>query len=135
MTLEEAFEKYPSATTFTFGDSEELCTRLLGLVKAGSKRATSMALREVTLEGCPMPVVGRRDIALNWGGTPALVIETTKLAVERFCDVKESYALAEGENEDLEGWQNDHQTYFERNGGFSPTMELICECFELVEVF
>ncbi len=135
MTLEEAQQKYPGATTFTFGDSAHLCTRLLDLVKAGQKRATSMALREVTHEGSPMPVVGRRDISLAWEGTPSLVIETTEVTIHRFCDVEENYALAEGENNTLEGWRNDHQAYFERNGGFDPEMELVCERFTLIEVF
>lgn len=135
ITLDEAFLRYPKATTFTFGDSEGLCARLLTLVKEGSKRATSMALTDVTIGGCPMPMVGRKDISLDWDGSPALVIETTSVSIQRFCDVKETYALLEGENKDLRGWQEDHQRYFERHGGFDPMMQLICEQFQLIEVF
>lgn len=135
ITLEEAFRRYPGATTFTFGDSEDLCNRLLELVKEGPKRATSMALTDVASGRCPMPLVGRRDISLNWDGSPALVIETTDIAIERFCDVAQDYALAEGENEDLKGWQDDHRRYFERHGGFDPEMQLICERFSLIEIF
>jgi uncharacterized protein YhfF len=33
----------------------------------------------------------------------------------------------------LAGWRAGHKDYFERNGGFSPDMELVCERFRLVE--
>ncbi len=42
-------------------------------------------------------------------------------------------ALAEGEDESLAGWQENHRAYFARNGGFAPEMELIWERFALVE--
>jgi uncharacterized protein YhfF len=135
MNLAEALTKYPQAETFTYGDSERLCDELLALVRSGKKTATCGALRDFQYGGEAMPVVGRRDIALNWDGTPALVIETVAVSVQRLCDVDEAFALAEGENESLEGWRADHQRYFERNGGFSPTMELVCERFRLVEGF
>lgn len=80
-----------------------------------------------------MPVAGRRDIALDWDDMPALVIETIEVAIRRYCDVSKEFALAEGENETLEGWQEDHRRYFARNGGFDPEMELVCERFRLVE--
>ncbi len=31
--------------------------------------------------------------------------------------------------------RTDHQNYFERNGGFDPTMVLVCERFVLIEDF
>ena len=123
------------STTFTFGDSEELCNDLLRLVRSGQKTATCGALHEFGPEGEAMPVVGCRDTALNWDGTPALIIETLEVAQMRFCDVVESFALAEGENDDLEGWRRDHQRYFERNGGFNSEMMLVCERFKLVHDF
>ena len=82
-----------------------------------------------------MPITGRQDVALNWDGSPALTIETTAVEIARFCDVDENFALAEGENDDLAGWRRDHQAYFERNGCFSPEMELVLERFELVYEF
>jgi uncharacterized protein YhfF len=50
----------------------------------------------------------------------------------RFCDVDENFALAEGENGDLEGWRRDHRRYFERNGGFDNELMVVCERFKLV---
>ena len=135
MKLEEVLRRYPGAATFKFGDGPELCAELIELVRAGRKTATCGALREFEEEGEAMPAVGRRDIALNWDGTPALVIETESVALERLCDVGEAFALAEGENDSLAGWREDHRDYFTRNGGFDPEMMLVCERFRLVEDF
>ncbi len=130
---ETLFKRYPNAVTFTFGDGPELCDLLLSLVRAGKKTATCGAAADFENGGEPMPVIGRRDIALTWDGAPALVIKTTNVTKVRFCDVSEEMALREGENETLMGWQQDHQDFFTRNGGFDPQMELIFEEFELVE--
>ena len=126
--------KTPSdrSVSFKFGDCEELCNELLSLVRAGYKTATCNSLRNFRGIEEEIPVVGRRDIALNWDGTPALLIETLKVTQMRFCDVDESFALAEGENEDLEGWRRDHQEYFEANGGFDWEMMLVCEHFKVI---
>ena len=118
--------------TFTYGDNEALCNELLYLVRSGRKTATCDALGNFGPGGEEMPVVGRRDVALNWDGTPALLIETLEVTQMRFCDVDESFALAEGENEDLEGWRRDHQEYFERTCGFDRGMMIVCERFRLI---
>ncbi|WP_172293733.1 ASCH domain-containing protein [Pseudoruegeria sp. HB172150] len=133
MTLDEALARYPGAETFRFGDSAELCAELLALVRAGRKTATCGALRDFQADGEAMPEPGRKDISLTWDGVPALVIETVEVTIRRYCDVDAGFALAEGENETLEGWQEDHRRYFERNGGWDPEMELVCERFRLVE--
>lgn len=133
MTLDQLKQIYPDAETFKFGDSAALCDQLISLVRIGRKTATCGALRDFEPGGEAMPVPGRRDIALNWDDTPALVIETLDVSVTRFCDVGEGFALAEGENEDLAGWKRDHRAYFERNGGFDPEMKLVCERFRLIE--
>lgn len=127
--------KNEEAVTFTFGDNEALCIELLNLIRSGDKTATCGALREFGPGGDAMPVVGRQDIALNWDGTSALLLETLEVTHVRFCDVEEEFAFAEGENEDLEGWRRDHQAYFERNGGFEDELMLVCERFRLVKNF
>lgn len=133
MTLEQLKARYPGATTFTFGDSESLCDELLQLVRSGKKTAACDRSSAFGPHGDPLPVVGRRDIALNWSGSAALVIETVEVIQRRFCDVDEQFALAEGENTDLAGWRRAHQQYFARNGGFDDEMLLICERFKLIE--
>ena len=84
MTLDKLEARYPGAQTFTFGDSRALCNLLLKLVREGRKTATSTALRDLEGDKEAMPRVGRRDIALDWDGKPALVIETTEVNVCRF---------------------------------------------------
>ena len=133
MTLEDALARHPGAQTFTFGDSRALCDELLALVRAGTKTATCGSLAQMEAEGEALPVPGRRDIALDWDGIPALVIETLSVTICPFEEVSEDFALAEGEDESLEGWRAGHRAFFERNGGFSPDMPLVCERFRLVE--
>ena len=132
MRTEELNAPRARLVSFKFGDNEELCSELLRLVRLGQKTATCEALHVFGSDGEAMPVVGRRDTALNWDGTPDLIIETLEVIQMRFCDVDECFALAEGENDDLEGWRRDHQQYFERNGGFDSKMMLVCERFRLV---
>ena len=134
VTMEELKARYPGLESFRFGDGPEMSAELIALVRSGAKTATCGALRDFEA-GEPMPKVGRRDVALNWDGSPALMIETTEVTQRRFCDMDAGFALAEGENETLEGWQADHRRYFERNGGWEPDMMLVCERFRLVEDF
>ncbi|EKE45142.1 hypothetical protein OCGS_0837 [Oceaniovalibus guishaninsula JLT2003] len=129
--MERLASAYPGAETFTFGDGPDLCAALLAAARSGAKTATCGALRDFEA-GEPMPVVGRRDIALDRDGTPALVIETTEVTLVRFRDVPEGIALAEGEGT-FEEWRMGHERFFARNGGYDPEMMLVCERFRLLE--
>lgn len=124
---------HASAISFSFGDSPELADELLALVLAGKKTATCGALRDYGVDGEPMPEIGRRDVVLDGAGRPAAIIETVELTRHRFDDVPEAFALAEGEGDYAE-WRAGHIAYFNRNGGWSPDLMLVCERFELVEV-
>lgn len=135
MNAEEIKALVASSVTFTFGDSEEMCNDLLRRVRSGQKTATCEALCVFESGAEAMPVAGRQDIALNWDGTPTLILETTEVIQIRFCDVDEGFALAEGENDDLEGWRRDHRRYFERHDRFDDEMLLICERFEVIRDF
>lgn len=133
MKLDDLKKQYPEAASFKFGDGASLCALLIRLVREGKKTATCGALQDFTDDGEEMPLVGRCDIALNWDGTPELVLRTVAVDIRRFCDVDEEFALLEGENDSLEGWRSSHQEFFERNGGFDEEMLLVCERFEVVE--
>ena len=119
--------------TFAFGDSPALADALLALVLDGRKTASCGALRDFGADGETLPEVGRRDVVLDGAGQPAAVIETLEVTRCRFADVPEEFALAEGEG-DFAAWRAGHITYFERNGGWSEDLELVCERFRLVEV-
>lgn len=135
-TLSEAQARYPGAETFRFADGDrEIGELLLRLVRSGRKRATCQAKAVYESGEEAWPKVGRRDIALNFDGTPALVIETVSLEEHAFIDVPEDFALAEGENETLQGWRDDHRRWFEKTCGFAPDMVLVCERFEVIEDF
>ena len=105
MKLSDIKDKYPESECFKFGDSEALCHFLTGLVKRGKKTATCEALRTYQSGNEAMPRVGRIDIATHWDGSPAVAIRTTDIDIRAFDEVTESFALDEGENEDLAGWQ------------------------------
>lgn len=122
-----------SAVSFAFGDSPALADALLALVIAGKKTATCGALSDYGPDKEPMPMVGRRDTVLDGSGRPAAVIETIEVTSMAFRDVPEDFALAEGEG-DFTAWRQGHIAYFERNGGWSADMMLVCERFRLVDV-
>jgi uncharacterized protein YhfF len=128
--LDALLARHPGARPFRFGDGPDLCAELTALVLSGAKTASCGALRDVTPEA--RPVVGRRDVACLWDWTPAAVIETTEVTERRFRDVPEGFALAEGEG-DFDAWREGHIRFFERNGGWSEGMWLLCERFRLVE--
>lgn len=132
--LAAALARYPGAQTFRFGDTPELTAELLALVRAGRKRATSMAVAEIGAgEAEPMP--GRRDISLDAEGRAALVIETLRVVRLRFDEMTEEMALMEGEDATLEGWRDGHRRYWGRHGLFAPDMDILWEEFRLVEDF
>lgn len=124
---------YENAVTFQFGDSPELADELLALVLAGTKTATCGALHHFN-DKEPVPAAGRRDVVLDGKGRPACVIETTHVLIQRFDQVDEAFALAEGEGP-YDVWRDAHIGYFERNGGYAPDMMLVCERFRVVKVF
>ena len=127
-------DRYADAITFSFGDSPEMAEELLALVLAGTKTATCGALRDFPEGSDTRPQVGRLDVMLDGRGRRAAVIETVEVTVRRFDEVDERFAFDEGEGfRTLADWREGHRSYFERNGGFSPDMELLCERFRLVE--
>lgn len=132
VTLDDALAHWPGARVFSFGDTEALCDDLLARVRAGRKTATCGALRDFGPGGEAMPVAGGLAIALDWHDRPALVIETVAVTVTRFCHVEAAFALAEGEDDSLAAWRAGHRAYFERNGGWSESLALVCERFRLV---
>ena len=89
-------QPYENAVTFQFGDSPELADELLALVLAGAKTATCGALRDFD-EKEPVPEPGRRDVVLDGRGRPACAIETLSIVIQRFDEVDEAFAVAEGE--------------------------------------
>jgi uncharacterized protein YhfF len=134
-TLQQIIDANPEAETFRFGDTAALCAEILALVRSGQKTATCEAASAYGKGGDAWPEVGRRDVALNWDGTPALMIDTVEVTTRRFSDMDAEFVKAQGEFRDLEHWRAAYEAYFRRTGGFSPDMKLMCERFELIEDF
>jgi len=124
-------EKYQGLRSFAFGDGPELADELLDLVINGIKTATCSTEDEPNT-----PTPGERWIVLDGQGTPACVIETTEVTYRRYNKVDPAFAYEEGEGDrSLAYWREAHRIYFGRLGRFSEDMMLMCERFQLVEVF
>jgi len=132
-TLQQIIDANPESETFRFGDSAKLSAEILALVRSGQKTATCEAMRAYTKDGDALPVVGRRDVALNWDGTPAMMLETVEVTTRRFDEMDEDFVAAQGEFRDLAHWRKGYRAYFARTGGFSEDMDLMCERFRMVE--
>jgi uncharacterized protein YhfF len=131
-----SIEDFETAPRFRFaeGDRRELCEDLTALVLAGKKTGTCWPLRDVA-KGEPMMSVGDVAVYTDWDGVPVCAIEYTHIEIARFEDVSEAFALSEGEDETRAGWALSHRRFFERNGGWSSDMELVCETFRVIERF
>ena len=133
VTLQEIVDANPECETFRFGDTAKLSAEILALVRAGKKTATCEAVRAYSEGGDAWPEVGRRDIALEWDGQPAVMIETISVETRRFEQMDDAFVQAQGEFRDLDHWRESYAAYFERTGGFSPDMKVMCETFRVVK--
>jgi len=125
---------YRAAPRWPFGDSAEMADELLTLVLAGGKRATCSSL--AACEADIMPTEGEVSVILDGAGEPRCAIRTTQVEIMAFEDVSEDFARAEGEGDlSYEWWRDAHEAYYRREGSWSPGMKVVCERFELVEVF
>lgn len=121
-----------------FGEPEH-ADRLLDLVLAGKKRATTSSLRYYQVTGGRPPQPGDYSIVTNGAGKPRCVIQTRSVTRLSFSQMTYEICRREGEDDDLATWKAGHKAYFEREGSrcgyaFSPDMPLLFEDFELVYV-
>lgn len=135
VTLEQALARYPSAISFTYGDSAELNARILELVRAGRKTVTCDAWEAFAARAEPLPEQGRTDIALDLAGVPQLAVRTVAVEKIRFCDMDESRIPPQGEFRDLAHWQVGYEAYLRRAGLFRLDVPMLIETFEVVEDF
>ena len=136
MSIASEFEKkyHPLVDAYSMGDSPQLADELLALILDGRKTASCCSVFEQERDGFPMPNKGDYYLILDGRQQPAAIIQTTEVKICRFDEVDEAFARDEGEGDlSYTYWRDAHETYFTRNGGFSPDMLLICERFELIE--
>jgi len=126
-------ERYPNAHHISFGDSIELADRLLALIIAGEKTATSGSYRSFTAE--PSPVIGDYCVVLDGQNKPACVIRIEQQTLVGFHQVTAAMAAKEGEGDkSLAYWRAEHHAFFSREGEYEPEMLLVFEQFRLIEV-
>lgn len=124
-------ERYRHLRSFAFGDSAALADQLLELVLKRVKTATCSTEDEPNTSS-----PGERWVVLDGRGEPRCVIETTEVTYRKFMEVDAAFAHDEGEGDrSLLFWREAHRMYFGRLGKFSEDMTLMCERFQLVEVF
>ena len=124
---------YPDAHCWAFGDSPALADELASLVIYGKKRGTCCSLASFQGEARAVKP-GDYHIVLDGRGEAACVIRTLSLTLVRFSEVSAEQAALEGEGDlSLAYWRSAHREFFEREGSWSPEMELVYETFALVE--
>jgi uncharacterized protein YhfF len=97
------------------GDSPQMADELANLIGEGPKRATACLLRDITVRGDPMPVVGGHVVVVDGRGRPRCIWRTTEVTVKRFIEVDEAFAWDEGEGDRTrDDWLELHRCYFER---------------------
>lgn len=133
LSLQQIIDENPEAETFRFGDSPKLCAEIFALVRSRVKTATCDAAANYGKGKDAWPEVGRRDVALNWDGTPAVMVETVEVFTRRFDEMDEAFVAAQGEFRDLDHWRAGYEAYFRRAGVFAPDMKLMCERFKMIE--
>jgi uncharacterized protein YhfF len=127
----------PVPEAWAFGGTAAQADELLGLVLAGTKTATASALWDYEVDSEPLPEAGRLDIVLDGTGRPRALLRTTDVAVSAFDEVSADHARREGEGDlSLAYWRKAHQRFFteyaDHDRGFSPTMPVVLQSFELL---
>ncbi|CAL9365031.1 hypothetical protein SUDANB121_00752 [Nocardiopsis dassonvillei] len=121
-----------------FGDHPELTDELLGLVLAGTKRATSALVAEFAAAGDPLPRVGGHWIACDSAGRPRAVLRSTELRLGGVGSADAAFARDEGEGDlSLEYWREGHLRYWKRvcprlGLEWSEDLEIVFERFAVV---
>lgn len=130
-------EKTQYIDCFHFELTEHWANELLRLVLIGQKKATASSLWGYEIEGDKIPKVGDYSIVTDWDGNPGCVIRTTNVRIIPFKEITYDICKLEGEDDNLESWQNGHRRFFREEGEklgytFSEDMPVIFEEFEVV---
>lgn len=121
---------------WSFGATPEDADELLQLVLAGTKTATSSAVRDYETGEEEVPDEGDLSIITDGAGRPRALIQTTSVRTVPFGEVDAAHAAAEGEGDlSVEHWRTVHRRFFEQSGGGTPVTDdlpVILEEFRVV---
>lgn len=121
-----------------YGDSPELSSELLALIRSGRKRAGTGLLWAYEHDREPIAKAGDIEIVVDHLGQPALVTRIVKSEIIAFNEVSAEFAAIEGEGDgSLSYWREGHWRFFSRECariGRTPmeTMPVICNIFEVL---
>lgn len=127
----------PVPDSWAFGGTPQMADELLALVLAGTKTAGASQGWDYDATGDPLPKVGDLSVVLDGAGHPRALVRTTDVRVVPFEEVDAEHARLEGEGDlTLDYWRRAHErfwtTYPEHDRGFSPTMPVVLERFEVL---
>lgn len=123
-----------------YGDSPELSSELIELIRTGPKRAGTGLLWAMEHDGDDMPLAGDIEIVVDHHHEPVLLTRITQVDVVPFDSVSAEYAAVEGEGDgSLAFWREGHWRFFTRECrriGREPRadMPVVCARFELLAV-
>lgn len=112
--------------------------QLADLVNKSIKTASCSAFIDYKISNEELPKVGELKIIVDWDHNPICIIKITKVYLQKFNEIDESFALKEGEGDkSLAYWQVAHKNFFtkilnEYNLSFSENLLLVCEEFEKI---
>ena len=101
-----------SYSVWSFGSGGYQANSLIGLVRQGCKTATSSAL-EMYDAGEKFPEKGFISLITYGNGIPGCIVETAKVTIKGFDEIRERDARLEGEGDlSLKHWQEVHRYFF-----------------------
>jgi uncharacterized protein YhfF len=121
-----------------FGDGAALADELLGLVLAGTKRATAGLVADFAADGEPLPRIGGHWIVCDAAGVPRCLLRSTELRLGPLHSVDDAFAWDEGEGDrSRASWLDGHERYFRRTQAargeeWSDDLEVVFERFRVV---
>lgn len=121
-----------------FCENKKQANELAILVKKGIKKATTSLYYWYEVKGEELPKVGDINIVENWDDLAQCVIQTRKISILPFGEVREEFAKKEGEGDmSLGYWRRAHIDFFtnelEDEGlKFTEDMMVVCEEFEVI---
>lgn len=102
----------PMVTSGMAGNAK-LADELLELYLKGNKTAGSGLLRAYLIEDEDIPIVGNYWIILDSKSNPRCIVQTVRVEINRFDEVPESVAIAEGEGDlSISYWRKVHREFF-----------------------
>jgi uncharacterized protein YhfF len=113
-TLTEDFDFSENRIEASIAGNHEIADELLSLYLSGKKTAGSGLVKDYELSGDPLPKVGNFWIILDSKDQPKCIVKTVRVEFNRFDQVPEEVAKAEGEGDlSLEYWYEGHRNFFQ----------------------